>query len=624
MKIFYDLRLGYLVAAPGQDTPLTGLQGKAGDEEEVIIQFGRSSDPTSSISIIESPTWTAENLAGGTVITIGIKADGNYSDGDVLASSSSPTNDAGAFTYTFPLDLNTTEINTALARDDANSANDVATLDCQFECTFQIGGSGGWRSSVLEVPFTLYHDIISGSEATPTDAADPDEYLLKVSGIEWYPTVTSLTGGTAADLDAVPTVALAAGKIVAFLDTDPATDVVRYYLLAAGTDAESSPTIIRPDDYATTTNEKVWKLSSSVAGIADIVDDTTPQLGGVLDANSKQIREAKGADVASATALTLGSDGNYFDITGTTTVTSIATKAVGTRVTLRFAGILILTHHATDLILPTGANITTAAGDVATFIEYASGDWVCVNYQRASGSALASLGITDLVDDTTPQLGGTLDTNAKQVRESKGANVASAATLTLGTDGNYFDITGTTTITSIATLAVGTEVTLRFSGVLTLTHHSTDLILPGGVSITTASGDVAVMREYATADWRCISYSKASGLPVVSPASSAIPSSIVSIAAGFTGSLQVSDSGKILSCDTSSDVVTVTIDTGTYSAGHHFWIRREDVANSCTLTRGGSVAIWLDGTNGDHALNVDYTYHFYREATNEWRCLGYA
>lgn len=35
---------------------------------------------------------------------------------------------------------------------------------------------------------------------------------------------------------------------------------VNVYQLRSGTDAESSPQIIRPDDYATTTNEKVWEL----------------------------------------------------------------------------------------------------------------------------------------------------------------------------------------------------------------------------------------------------------------------------------------------------------------------------------------------------------------------------
>ena len=32
---------------------------------------------------------------------------------------------------------------------------------------------------------------------------------------------------------------------------------------------------------------------------------------------------AKGADIASANALALGDDGNYFDVTGTTNITSI-------------------------------------------------------------------------------------------------------------------------------------------------------------------------------------------------------------------------------------------------------------------------------------------------------------
>ena len=91
----------------------------------------------------------------------------------------------------------------------------------------------------------------------------------------------------------------------------------------------------------------------------------------------------KGADVASAATLTLG-DGNYFDITGTTAITAIATKGVGTVVKLHFDAALTLTHNATDLVLPGGENITTAAGDEAEFVEYATGDWRCTNYQEAA------------------------------------------------------------------------------------------------------------------------------------------------------------------------------------------------------------------------------------------------
>lgn len=94
-----------------------------------------------------------------------------------------------------------------------------------------------------------------------------------------------------------------------------------------------------------------------------------------------------GSDVASATALTLGV-GNIFDITGTTAITSIVTKGVGTKVTLQFDNILVLTHHATDLILPSGASITTAAGDIGVFFEYATGDWRCESYERADGTAV--------------------------------------------------------------------------------------------------------------------------------------------------------------------------------------------------------------------------------------------
>lgn len=93
---------------------------------------------------------------------------------------------------------------------------------------------------------------------------------------------------------------------------------------------------------------------------------------------------SKGADVASAAALALGSDGNYFDITGTTTITSIGTKGVGSLVILRFTGALVLTHHSSDLVLPGATNITTATGDVGHFLEYASGDWVCIGFSKLS------------------------------------------------------------------------------------------------------------------------------------------------------------------------------------------------------------------------------------------------
>ena len=153
-------------------------------------------------------------------------------------------------------------------------------------------------------------------------------------------------------------------------------------------------------DFATigSGTERTWTFPNSdgtfsAGGIASLADDSSPQLGADLDCNGHQIQWSQGADVASGTALAVGTDGNYFDVTGTTTITSInTTGGVGTQIKLHFDGELTLTHDATDLILPGGANITTAAGDEAEFIEYGSGDYRCTNYTRATGKAVIGSG----------------------------------------------------------------------------------------------------------------------------------------------------------------------------------------------------------------------------------------
>lgn len=94
-----------------------------------------------------------------------------------------------------------------------------------------------------------------------------------------------------------------------------------------------------------------------------------------------------GADLASAATLNLDAlTYDYVNVTGTVTVTAI-TLASGAQAVLRFTGILTLTHNASTLILPGGANIVTAVGDVAVF-RGISGGAVCVGYQRANGGPL--------------------------------------------------------------------------------------------------------------------------------------------------------------------------------------------------------------------------------------------
>jgi len=79
-----------------------------------------------------------------------------------------------------------------------------------------------------------------------------------------------------------------------------------------------------------------------------------------------RLLEDKGSDVASANTLTLGNDGNSFDITGTTTVNNITVTdwQSGATITLKFDGVLTVTDQAGgsgQLRLAASSNQTTAA-----------------------------------------------------------------------------------------------------------------------------------------------------------------------------------------------------------------------------------------------------------------------
>ncbi len=139
------------------------------------------------------------------------------------------------------------------------------------------------------------------------------------------------------------------------------------------------------DNYVRVENELVSLGSASSAGTTDVYIRPTrvDVVGGPLNLDYS-------VDLASASTVDLSTvTGNTVNITGTTTITAFGTVAEGAKRTLIFAGALILTHNATSLILPTQANITTEAGDVAEFVSLGSGNWKCVSYQRASGAPLS-------------------------------------------------------------------------------------------------------------------------------------------------------------------------------------------------------------------------------------------
>ena len=149
----------------------------------------------------------------------------------------------------------------------------------------------------------------------------------------------------------------------------------------------------------------------------------------------------KGSDIASGSP-TVTTTGNYFDVTGTTTITAFVVDA-NRQFFCQFDGALQLTHNATDLDLPGEANITTAAGDVAEFFSTGSNDVHCVNYTKADGTAVvASAG-------GGPSVGtnAVIRTNATNIAETITLSDhsatctadASADTINKGTDDGFAD-----------------------------------------------------------------------------------------------------------------------------------------------------------------------------------------
>ena len=166
--------------------------------------------------------------------------------------------------------------------------------------------------------------------------------------------------------------------------------------------------------------------------------------------------------------------------------------------------------------------------------DFASGDYIDVVYNgtnmiwinkgqatTVSAASDTSQGIVELAT-TTEVLTGTdtaraVTPDALAALWEKGSDIASAGTLTIG-EGEYFHVTGTTTITDIdfGTAKDGRKAILVFDGALTLTHNATTLILPGGASITTAAGDSCMVVQDNADNVKVAWYQKASGAPIVS------------------------------------------------------------------------------------------------------------
>lgn len=207
------------------------------------------------------------------------------------------------------------------------------------------------------------------------------------------------------------------------------------------------------------------------------------------------------ADVPSAATVDLGAQASrHLRITGTTAITSFGTISSGTRKELRFAGALTLTHNATSLILPSGANITTAAGDTATVISLGSGNWVVVDYQRASGQALVNPAVLpgaitgSGLTMATGRLLGRVTAATGAIEEIQLGNAAAA--LSLGINRGTEQATTSGTAIDFTGIPAGVRrITVMFDGVSFNASDGASIQLgdSGGIETTGYSGNAGIV-----------------------------------------------------------------------------------------------------------------------------------
>ena len=99
----------------------------------------------------------------------------------------------------------------------------------------------------LSIPCTIRRDVIDVSDIT---TSNPQTFGY------FNGTITGYTGGGTTNLDGLATINRSVPSLLAF---DHASYGGKVFKLRAGTDAEASPAIIRPDDYNASTNAKVWQ-----------------------------------------------------------------------------------------------------------------------------------------------------------------------------------------------------------------------------------------------------------------------------------------------------------------------------------------------------------------------------
>jgi hypothetical protein len=164
------------------------------------------------------------------------------------------------------------------------------------------------------------------------------------------------------------------------------------------------------NDVSVFVNESVgvWRCAAYLKADGTV---STTTVNAATSVTTPKVDTSQGANIASASTINLETaTGQYVIVTGTTAITGITLSQGHIRVVV-FSGVLTLTNSV-NLVLPGGADITTANGDIACFVGGSGGTVRCVSYTKADGKAVVVTPTqvkNGVITKTLTDASGTLD-----------------------------------------------------------------------------------------------------------------------------------------------------------------------------------------------------------------------
>ncbi len=233
---------------------------------------------------------------------------------------------------------------------------------------------------------------------------------------------------------------------IANLDTDPLAR-------ANHTGTQLASTISDFDTQVRTSRLDQMASATSLITVAGIIETGRSQYD-------------KGVDVASTTDMTLGIDGNVFDITGAVTIDHILNTnwQIGSVIVLHFVSTPTLTHNAgaevgdeASLFLQGDSNFSASTGDILTFVLLESIQWQEIS-RNVAGAGAGDMILADA--QTNTGIKTFLDTTMKLRNVANTFDAFFVNTVTADRIYTLPDAAGSIVITGLASqITIGTEVT---------------------------------------------------------------------------------------------------------------------------------------------------------------------